>query len=261
MTEIDRVLEEAGDRWREAQPAAPALDVTALIGGQRPARRRSSVLAGAAVVMALVVGFAFGRLTSPGPSSGSGGGPPEASASPGVARGSASQSPSPSPRQSASPSPSPSPGSSLTPTAAPICEVTRPEPVFAVPKPFPSKLPDGYRGDWWGSAALWTILHRDGEVWRYLPQSADGLSQKTFWFSTDWNLSAEPEPAITVIGRRLDGPGTFGFSPGTNAASVDFGTAMLVGIDVPTIGCWEIIGRYRAASLSYVVLVEDPQPN
>jgi hypothetical protein len=253
MTEIDRVLKEAGDRWREAQSAAPTFDVTALVDGHRPARRRSSVLAGAALVMALVVGFAFGRLTTPGSSSGSGVGPSRESASPGVARASAIPSSSP----LASPIPSPS----LTPTATPTCDVTRPEPAFAVPKPFPSMLPDGYRADWFGSAALWTILHRDGEVWRQLPQSADGLTQKTFWFSTDWNADAEPEPAITVIGRRLDGPGTFGFSPGTNAASVDFGIAMLVGIDVPTVGCWEITGRYRAASLSYVVLVEDPQPS
>jgi hypothetical protein len=253
MTGIDRVLEEAGDRWREAQPAAPTFDVTALVDGDRPARRRSSVLAGAALVMVLVVGFAFGRLTAPGSSSGSGVGPSRESASPGVARASASPSPSP--------PPSPSPSPSLTPTATPTCDVTRPEPAFAVPKPFPSMLPDGYRADWFGSAALWTILDRDGEVWRQLPQSAAGMSQKTFWFSADWNYHEELEPAITVIGRRLDGPGTFGFGPGTNAASADFLIAMLVGIDVPTTGCWEITGRYRAASLSYVVLVEDPQPS
>jgi hypothetical protein len=246
MTEIDRVLEQAGDRWREAQPAAPGLDVTALIGGQRPAPRRSSVLAGAALVMALVVGFAFGRLTTPGPSSGSGGGPPVASASPAVATASASPRPRPSP--------------SLTPTATPICEVTRPEPVFTAPTPFPPTPPGYYKSDWFGSAALWTMLNRDGEVWRHLPQSADGLTQKTFWWSTDWVMRDEPEPPITVIGRRLDGPGTFGFGPGTNAMA-DFGTAMLVGVDVPTTGCWEITGRYRAASLSFVVLVEDPQPS
>jgi hypothetical protein len=240
MTEIDRVLEQAGDRWRETQPAASALDLTALIGIQRPARRRSSVLAGTALLMALVVGFAVGRLTTPGPSSGSGSGLPVASAGPGVAE--------------ASPSPSP------TPTATPICEVTRPEPVFTAPRPFPSTPPGYYKSDWFGSAALWTMLNRDGEVWRNLPQSVDGLTQKTFWWSADWVMADEPEPPITVIGRRLDGPGTFGFGPGTNAMA-DFGTAMLVGVDFPTTGCWKITGRYRSASLSFIVLVEGPQPN
>jgi hypothetical protein len=62
-----------------------------------------------------------------------------------------------------------------------------------------------------------------------------------------------------VTGRRLDAAGTFSFGPGTNAGA-DFGTAMLVGIDVPSVGCWEITGRYHAATLSYTVLVEDPQP-
>ena len=95
---------------------------------------------------------------------------------------------------------------------------------------------------------------------RDLPQSAGGLTQKTFWWSADWAPTGQPEPAITVTGRRLDGPGSFSFGPGTNA-SADFGTAMLVGIDVPTTGCWEITGRYQTATLSFTVSVEDPQPN
>jgi hypothetical protein len=31
---------------------------------------------------------------------------------------------------------------------------------------------------------------------------------------------------------------------------------MLVGIEIPTAGCWQITGQYRDASLSYVVRVE-----
>jgi len=62
------------------------------------------------------------------------------------------------------------------------------------------------------------------------------------------------EPTIIVTGRRLDGPGAFTFGPGTNA-SADFGTAMLVGIDIPSYGCWELTARYRLATLSYVVAV------
>jgi len=32
---------------------------------------------------------------------------------------------------------------------------------------------------------------------------------------------------------------------------------MLVGIDIPTYGCWRVTARYRAATLSYVVSVVD----
>jgi hypothetical protein len=104
------------------------------------------------------------------------------------------------------------------------------------------------------------MLSDEGEIWRQLPSNPNGLSQKTFWWSVDWDSATEPEPRITVTGRRLDAPGTFSFGPGTNAGA-DFGIAMLVGIDVPTTGCWEITGRYRTSTLSVTVSVEDPQPS
>ena len=145
-------------------------------------------------------------------------------------------------------------------TTAVVCDPTRPEPVFRAPRPAPAAPPAYYKSSWYGSAHLWTMLDTKGETWRHLPQSAAGLAQKTFWWSSDWAPRAEPEPAITVTGRRLDGPGSFSFGPGTNATA-DFGTAILVGIDVPTTGCWEITGRYRTSTMSFIVSVEDPQPN
>ena len=65
-------------------------------------------------------------------------------------------------------------------------------------------------------------------------------------------------PAISVEGRRLDGPAvTFrAGDPGTNAG-FDGADAMLVGVDVPTSGCWQLTGRYRGAQLSYVVWIAD----
>ena len=44
-------------------------------------------------------------------------------------------------------------------------------------------------------------------------------------------------------------------SAGTNA-SADFGTAMLVGVTLPSPGCWRLTATYLDASLSIVVLVE-----
>jgi hypothetical protein len=149
--------------------------------------------------------------------------------------------------------------STPTPTGStPACKPSRPEPVFVPTRSAPSVPPAYYKSSWFGSARLWTMLSDDGEIWRHLPANPNGLSQKTFWWSVNWESAAEPEPRITVSGRRLDAPGTFSFGPGTNAGA-DFGTAMLVGIDVPTVGCWEITGRYHAASLSFTALVEDPQ--
>jgi hypothetical protein len=179
-------------------------------------------IAGAVLAVALIATFALGRPGTPGPAGGAG-----ARASP-----------------------------------TPACEITRPQPVFVPPGPdipqgrFLATPPDYYESDWYGSARLWTMLHRDGEVWGPWVRMDDGLPMKTFWWSADWVPQDELEPAITVVGRRLDAPGTFRFGPGTNAAA-DFGAAMLVGIDLPTYGCWQITARNRDATLSYVVSVVD----
>ena len=99
------------------------------------------------------------------------------------------------------------------------------------------------------------MLNRHGEVWARLPQDHDGFGQKTFWWSANWDPDAEPEPAISVSGRQLDGTGRFETSGlGTNAHA-DFGTAMLMGVEVPAAGCWRLTGTYRGKNLSYVVWV------
>lgn len=146
---------------------------------------------------------------------------------------------------------------SAHPSGQASCAVTKPISAFVPPPPYLASPPDYYRSAWFGSAALWTMLNVDGEVWNAssLPHG-QGLSQKTFWWSAEWSLNTEPAPPITVVGTRLDGPGSFRFSPGTNA-SADFGTAMLVGVEFPTPGCWQVTGRYRDALLSYVVWIKD----
>jgi hypothetical protein len=44
-------------------------------------------------------------------------------------------------------------------------------------------------------------------------------------------------------------------SKATNAFAHDIQSAMLVGVDVPTAGCWEITGRYGGHELSFTVWV------
>ena len=214
--------------------------------------RRRSLLAGAAelagtgVVIAVVVFLIAGQIGPRGSSadaSGSDRGTPVPALPP-----SSVTSPDPSPVLAAKAIPT------LTSTAA--CDVTQPEPAFVPPKGFVATPPAYYESTWYGSTHLWTMLRDGGEVWGPgLSISPTGLPQKTFWWSADWVVRDELEPDISVTGRRLDGPGSFTFgSPGTNA-SADFGTAMLVGIDIPSYGCWEITARYREARISYIVLV------
>jgi hypothetical protein len=203
----------------------------------------------AVVVTALAV-LALGRFATASSSIGQGGAMPAASASPSPAVAAFAGSSSP-----------PVASRPKGPTATAVaCDPTRPTPRFLAPPPAPAEPPAYYHSTWYGSTHLWTMLDTNGETWRDLPQSAAGLTQKTFWWSADWAPTGQPEPAITITGHRLDAPGSFSFGPGT-IASADFGTAMLVGIDVPTTGCWEITGRYRTATLSFTVSVEDHQPS
>ena len=121
------------------------------------------------------------------------------------------------------------------------------------PNNWPAEPPARYGARWYGTLDLWTMLDVGGEAW-------DGIldtGQKTFWWSRHYRGSPEEQtPDITVTVRSLDGAGpaeTFG-GPGTNAAA-DFGAAMLVGVEFPSTGCWELTGTYKGHSLSYVVNV------
>lgn len=231
MDEIDQLLGEAGRRWRALQPPPATIDPASLgrstgSGAGRVLVSFAAGAAGAALVLATAAiatqldiwaGVDEPRL---------GTAPTEAGASDPAA------------------------------TRDMGCSVTRPDPAFVAPSPYPAAPPPLYESEWFGSEALWTMIDRDGEVWRF-PQGADGLSQKMFWWSVGWpGMRNEPEPAITVVGTRLDGPGSFTSGPGTNA-SADFGEAMLVSVEIPTAGCWQITASYRDAVLSYVVWVTD----
>ncbi|MBI3734039.1 MAG: hypothetical protein HY259_11385 [Chloroflexi bacterium] len=138
------------------------------------------------------------------------------------------------------------------------CPVTRsPEPPFTPPSPHPSRSP--YAGEfWYGTDALWTLLANDG-TWRGLPHNPQGYTQKVFWWRSGYNGRAEPRPNLTVTGR-----GVRPFAPtapapplaasgATNAFHPDFQWAMLTGVDVPTLGCWEMTGRLSGHDLSFVV--------
>lgn len=137
------------------------------------------------------------------------------------------------------------------------CQLTEPTSPFVPPAGYsaPARPPGYYNAEWYGSARLWTMLSHGGEVWFSLPHGPNGFGQKTFWWSADFDVNHEPEPTISVTGRQLDGPGRFvSPAPGTNAGA-DFGSAMLVGVDVPNTGCWQITATYGQASLSYVAWV------
>ena len=108
---------------------------------------------------------------------------------------------------------------------------------------------------WFGTDKLWTSLPESGE-WTGLPLSGEGYSQKTFWWSEGYSAVDEPEPDLRVTGVRLDIPAMkLHASIATHAMNTDIGSAMLVGVVLPSSGCWEITGRYKDGSLRYVIWI------
>ena len=141
---------------------------------------------------------------------------------------------------------------SKTPPAS--CPVTVPQdPPFVPPAPYDSL---GFKDYFWfGSDALWTSLPRDS-VWYGLPDNPGGYTQKVFWWRDGYVWNEEPEPNLIVTGERLDASAPpLIVSKATNAYAGDIGSAMLAGVDFPTLGCWKITGKYEDAELSFVVWV------
>jgi len=153
----------------------------------------------------------------------------------------------------------PAPIDSVTPEIVPhdppaSCPITVPQnPPFVPPVPYDSM---GFEGEfWYGSSSLWTAVRQNG-IWEALPHNPEGYTQKAFWWRDGYVWSQEPQPALKVTGERLDAVAPpLHVSEATNASASDIGSAMLVGVDMPTLGCWKITGKYADTELSFVVWV------
>ncbi len=135
------------------------------------------------------------------------------------------------------------------------CPVTFPQnPIFIPPTPYDNlhSFKDHF---WFGSNSLWTIIPVNG-IWDALPLNPEGYTQKILWWREGYVWDQEPEPNLVVTGERLDAPAPpLNVSKATNAFAGDIGSAMMVGVDFPTLGCWKITGNYNGIELSFVILV------
>ena len=116
-------------------------------------------------------------------------------------------------------------------------------------KPFPSA------DSWYGSETLAVILPTNG-VWTGMGPERN-YGDKLFWWSRGYDGHVEPEPELEVTGRRLDAESPAAQISTANGAHADSlgGWTMLVGVEFPVAGCWEITGKYLGQELSFVVEV------
>jgi hypothetical protein len=114
-------------------------------------------------------------------------------------------------------------------------------------KPFPRSE------NWYGSEALAVMLPPDG-IWQGMGPEHH-YRDKLFWWSFGFKPGAEAQ--LKVTGRRLDSaspPANVSTASNAYAASLG-GWAMLVAVEFPSSGCWEITGEYLGQKLSFVVEV------
>jgi len=140
--------------------------------------------------------------------------------------------------------------SQTSPTKANSCPVTTPS-QQSLSLPIDIEYEERF---WYGNPALWTNLPSDG-IWYGLRRDATGYVQKTVFWREGFDALGEPNPALTLSGRRLDGwAPTFTESDATHGFD-ETGAFMLMGVKIPTEGCWEFTARYQDANLTFVVLV------
>jgi hypothetical protein len=140
------------------------------------------------------------------------------------------------------------------------CPITRaPTLPFIPPWPYPLKAGPGEF--WFGTDRLWTALQEEG-TWRGLPHytpSDPTFRQKIAFWRKGYVVRTERQPKLTVTGRRLDAPAPPLLADKTaNNAWVQHDQPFMgTGINLPTVGCWEITGHYGGEELTFVVWVAE----
>jgi hypothetical protein len=125
------------------------------------------------------------------------------------------------------------------------------------PAPYPSA------GAFWiGNENLWTNIPADG-VWNGLGHYEAGDSrfrQKLFWWHQGYDRRIENPPELKVTGIRLDGLAPhIEMDEHANAGWKNDRDHpfIVVGVFIPTVGCWRVTGSYKGEELSYVVWVSE----
>ena len=152
---------------------------------------------------------------------------------------------------------SPSARSDERRTRTPIpdsCPVTLPsEPRFIPSPPYNDPGPDA-AAFWHGSDALFVTLYSDGR-WRGITE-AGKTRDKLFWFRKDAKWLGEYPYPLLVTARRLDADAPMLTVPRVTNAIMGRIESLLVMLELPTGGCWQVTGNYKSDYLTFVVWVD-----
>jgi hypothetical protein len=108
---------------------------------------------------------------------------------------------------------------------------------------------------WYGGEALAALIPKNG-IWTGMGPEKD-FGDKFWWWRLGYDAKVEPVPDLEITARRLDGSAasirvsnaTSGYSSNRNV----IWNSMLVGMEFPTSGCWEVTGTYNAVETLILV--------
>jgi hypothetical protein len=106
---------------------------------------------------------------------------------------------------------------------------------------------------WHGTDGLFTHLYSDGR-WRGI-KAASGTRNKSFWYRKDAKWLDEYPYQLVVTFKRLDADGPMHTVPRVTNAIMGKEVAMLLMLELPTRGCWQVTGNYKSDYLTFVVWV------
>jgi hypothetical protein len=147
----------------------------------------------------------------------------------------------------------------VSPNVPQTCPVTQPSAqTFLPPPPYPSQ--HSSNGFWFGSEKLWVQLPTNG-TWSHLPHyqpSDTAFRQKIQWWRKGYDWRADMPSKLVITGKRLDSPAPPLVSQ-SNASGMGTGmddrAFIMSGLDIPTLGCWQITGDYNGDKLTFVIWV------
>jgi hypothetical protein len=129
------------------------------------------------------------------------------------------------------------------------CPVTKPpaEPFVPPPPYWTDHGPDRF---WYGTESLWTLLGVRG-TWK------GGYGTKLTYWRRGFDWRREPEPNLIVMAKRIDreAPPVAAY-PAHAVFVTTERPAMMTGIEIPSMGCWEVTAQYGGNRLSFVVSVQ-----
>lgn len=111
--------------------------------------------------------------------------------------------------------------------------------------------PDGFT--WVGTPELAAQVPESGH---WIGMGSDHqYGDKWWWWRQGYLAMAEPEPEIEITATRLDGSAPAVHIPrGTNAYGKGW-NRILVGMQFPSPGCWEVVANYHGHDLRFIFAV------